>query len=67
VKAHQSAVHLKDLFTLRADLNNDNTVNSLDWSVVNASWFTNNTTADINRDGIVNSLDFSILNGEWGN
>jgi hypothetical protein len=40
------------------------TVNALDWSVMNAQWFTNNATADINEDGIVNSLDFGLMNRE---
>ena len=51
--------------TLTADLNSDNTVNSLDWSILNASWGTSNTTADINNDGTVNSLDWSIMNSNW--
>jgi len=47
------------------DLNTDNIVNSLDWSVMNAQWFSNNVQSDINGDGIVNSLDFSYLNSNW--
>jgi hypothetical protein len=52
--------------TLQGDLNRDGAVNTLDWSVMNAAWFTNNAVADINRDGIVNSIDFGLLNREWG-
>src|SRR3989338_3752043 len=51
--------------TLKGDLNNDKIVNSLDWSIMNSRWYTNDTTADLNSDGIINSLDFSIMNGNW--
>lgn len=51
--------------TPQGDLNNDHIVNSLDWSLMNSKWFTNDSTADLNSDGIVNSLDFSIMNGNW--
>ena len=50
---------------LQGDLNNDGIVNSIDWSIMNARWFTNDAIADINKDGIVNSIDFSILNKNW--
>jgi hypothetical protein len=49
----------------RGDLNQDGTVNSLDWSIMNSAWGTSNTKADLNNDGIVNTIDFSILNSEW--
>ena len=52
--------------TLQADLNSDGTVNSLDWSIMNNAWNTNDATADINNDGIVNTIDWSVMNGEWG-
>lgn len=52
--------------TLVGDLNSDRIVNSLDWSVMNSVWSSNNTYADLNRDGIVNSLDFSLMNANWG-
>lgn len=51
---------------LVGDLNGDKIVNSLDWSVMNGTWATNNASSDLNRDGIVNSLDFSLLNANWG-
>ena len=50
---------------LKGDLNKDGIVNSLDWSLMNSKWFTNDATADLNSDGIVNSLDFSIMNSNW--
>ena len=49
----------------KGDINNDHIVNSLDWSIMNSRWFTNDSTVDLNEDGIVNSLDFSIMNGNW--
>ncbi len=53
--------------TLLSDINFDGTTNSLDWSIMNATWFMNTIpTADLNKDGIVNSLDFSLLNRQWG-
>ena len=47
------------------DLNSDNTVNSLDWSLMIPKWFTADTAADANRDGFVNALDFSLLSRNW--
>jgi len=51
---------------LVGDLNNDNTVNSLDWGIMNAVWFTSDPVADLNNDGLVNTIDFSMLNQNWG-
>jgi hypothetical protein len=50
---------------LPGDINLDHIVNSIDWSIMNAHWFTNYAPADLNSDGIVNSIDFSILNANW--
>ncbi len=47
------------------DLNDDGIINSLDWSLMNSNWFTNNITSDINKDGIVNTIDFSWMNKNW--
>lgn len=52
--------------TGEGDLNNDNTVDALDWSLMSPKWFTNDPTADINNDTIVNTIDFSLLNKNWG-
>ncbi|MEK7174000.1 MAG: dockerin type I domain-containing protein, partial [Patescibacteria group bacterium] len=52
--------------TLVGDLNNDRTVNGLDWGIMAGVWFTADPTADLNTDGIVNSIDFSLLNQNWG-
>ena len=48
------------------DLNSDNTINSLDWGIMNTKWFTNDAIADLNKDTIVNTIDFSFMNRNWG-
>jgi len=48
------------------DLNQDGTVNNLDWSIMAGVWFTNDPVADLNKDGLVNSIDFSLMNQNWG-
>lgn len=51
---------------LAGNLNNtDNIVNSLDWSIMNTRWRTNDQIADINRDGIVNTVDWGFMNKNW--
>jgi len=50
---------------LAGDFNNDNVVNALDYSLMNAHWLQNFPSADINQDGLVNSLDFAILKNNW--
>lgn len=47
------------------DINNDNIINSLDWSVMSGKWFSNDAPTDINKDGIVNSIDWSFLSKNW--
>ena len=51
--------------TLAGDLNGDRVINSIDFSIMNGAWLTNNATSDLNKDGTVNSLDFSIMNSNW--
>jgi fibronectin type 3 domain-containing protein len=46
------------------DLNNDNVINSLDYSLMNSNWLKSGV-GDINGDGIVNSLDFAILKNNF--
>jgi len=53
------------LSTLPGDLDKNGSVNTLDWSIMNAAWGTADATADINNDGVVNTIDFSILNSNW--
>ena len=47
------------------DLNDDNIVNSLDFSILTGKWGLSDAVADINQDGIVNTVDFAILNSNW--
>jgi len=51
---------------LPGDLNNDNTVNVTDMSILLSNYGTANTSADINGDGTVNVLDMSILLSNYG-
>jgi hypothetical protein len=50
---------------LAGDLNYDHIINSIDFSLMNSKWLTNDATADLNRDGIVNTIDFSMMNANW--
>lgn len=47
------------------DLNGDDVVNSLDYSLLNSHYLQNYATADINKDGLVNSLDFAVLKNNF--
>jgi len=47
------------------DLNGDNTINSLDWSIMNDAWTNFSTKSDLNIDNKINSLDSSFLNENW--
>jgi hypothetical protein len=51
---------------LPGDLNNDNTVNIQDLSIMLSNYGTSNSNADINSDGTVNVLDMSILLSHYG-
>lgn len=50
---------------LAGDFNSDNTINALDYSVLNSHWLQNYLISDINLDGLVNSLDFAVLQNNW--
>jgi len=50
---------------LTGDINQDNIINSIDYSVLNTNWFTSNASADLNLDGLVNSIDYSFMNKHW--
>jgi hypothetical protein len=52
---------------LTSDLNNDNTVNVLDLSILLSNYSTTASAADINNDGTVNILDLSTLLSHYGN
>jgi len=58
-----SVVPFPKLFA--GDLNQDNFINALDYSILNTHWFSSDPVADINHDGIVNSIDFSFMNQHW--
>ncbi|MBI2450946.1 MAG: fibronectin type III domain-containing protein [Parcubacteria group bacterium] len=61
-----SSNSITSLPTLPAgDLNNDNTINSLDWSLMSPKWFSQDAIADINGDNIINAIDYSFLNKNW--
>jgi len=49
------------------DINNDNKVDILDFSVMMAQWGQTGSglSADFNQDGVVNILDFSLLMANW--
>src|SRR6266550_603072 len=51
---------------LPGDLNNDNTVNVTDLSILLSNYGTTSSSADINSDGTVNVLDMSILLSNYG-
>ena len=50
---------------LVGDINQDNIINSIDYSTLNGNWFGSNATSDFNQDGIVNSIDYSFMNKHW--
>lgn len=50
---------------LIGDINQDNIINSIDYSILNTNWFTSAATADLNQDGLVNSIDYSFMNQHW--
>jgi hypothetical protein len=52
--------------SLPGDLNNDNTVNITDLSVLLSNYGSTNAAADINGDGTVSILDLSILLSNYG-
>ncbi len=50
---------------LVGDINQDNIINSIDYSALNTKWFTTDSTVDLNQDGLVNSIDYSYMNQHW--
>jgi len=53
-------------FTLRGgDIDGSNSVNTLDFSVMKANWFSANGVADINGDGSVQLLDYAIMKASF--
>lgn len=60
------------LILTSGDLNDDNTINSADYTIAKASFGTTsssanwNSLADFNLDGIINNLDLGIINKNMG-
>ncbi|NMC35704.1 hypothetical protein GYA49_01525 [Candidatus Beckwithbacteria bacterium] len=50
----------------QGDLNCDDAVNLIDFSILMYYWGTDSSSADINEDDIVNLIDFSIMMYYWG-
>ena len=63
--SHLEQISYAQTSSLQGDINADCLVNSVDWSLMNSKWFTNDAKADLNHDGLVNSIDFSLLNKNW--
>jgi hypothetical protein len=55
----------RDQKLLGGDLNNDNVVNTPDYTILRNSWMTAAPGADINGDGIVNQADYNIMQANW--
>jgi hypothetical protein len=51
---------------LAGDLNNDNTVNAIDLSMLLSNYTTSNAAGDANSDGTVNAIDLSIVLSHYG-
>jgi hypothetical protein len=51
---------------LAGDMNEDDTVNDYDLSLLIASWGTEDAAGDFNEDGIVDDYDFSMMVARWG-
>ncbi len=50
----------------QGDLNCDNDINLVDFSILMYYWGTDSQAADISLDGLVNLTDFSIMMYYWG-
>src|SRR3989344_4745057 len=61
--ASTAAISTPQLFI--GDINQDNIINSVDFSILNINWFTTNASADLNQDGLVNAIDYSFMNRHW--
>ncbi|MGD9160296.1 MAG: S8 family serine peptidase [Desulfobacteraceae bacterium] len=48
------------------DLNNDDSVNQIDFMQFRSYWGANEEIADFNGDGTVNQMDFMIFRSRWG-
>lgn len=50
---------------LGGDLNESNSVNVLDYSIMKMNWMTSNPVADIDGSGTVNVDDYNLMKGNW--
>ncbi|MHC4756967.1 MAG: SUMF1/EgtB/PvdO family nonheme iron enzyme, partial [Planctomycetota bacterium] len=50
---------------LGGDINNSNSINILDYTLLKINWNTTNSVADINGDGQVQTLDYSLMKANW--
>jgi len=50
---------------LGGDLNNSNSVNVLDYSVMKVNWGSADPGTDVNGDGTVQLLDYSLMKTNW--
>ena len=50
---------------LAGDLDNNNLVNSLDWSMLSGDYFQSSRSSDFNSDGITNSVDLAFLSRNY--
>ncbi|MDG1950921.1 MAG: hypothetical protein P8J32_08980, partial [bacterium] len=50
---------------LAGDMNEDDTVNDYDLSLLIASWGTEDASGDFNEDGVVDDYDFSMMVARW--
>ncbi len=67
--AHNSNIQITPSPTpvnLVGDINGDNIINILDYTLLANSFGTNSSASDLNHDGIVNILDFTILANNFG-
>jgi hypothetical protein len=62
----QSVINFTGADFLRGgDMNGDNSVQFLDYSILSANWFSVSPVADLNGDGFVQLLDYSLLSVNW--
>jgi hypothetical protein len=52
---------------IAGDINGDNRINILDFTLLSNAFGTANSAADLNGDGTVNILDFTLLSNGFGN
>lgn len=68
----RSIVREKLAFICKADINNDTSVNSLDFSLLIAEWGRTDCSetlpceGDLNKSNSVNIIDYFIILTEWG-